>query len=192
MVRSGSGAIRRTSWRDANYDIPLVLVSSTGKDNDTRYLIPLMDKSAEQHELDTKVVIADRGYDSKNNNEFLHRRGIAPVIPTFAGLPKERPSSTASTRWTAYPPAWEARRWTTSAPTPRRAVTCTGAQRAAVNAREGSGATPPATTSTGRILSRTSGYSVGEYVVAVPSGSGRIGSAGASSGCSAAGTPSGG
>ena len=65
---------------DANYDIPLVLVSSTGKDNDTRYLIPLMDKSAEQHELDTHVVIADRGYDSARNNEFLHRRGIAPVI----------------------------------------------------------------------------------------------------------------
>ena len=65
---------------DANYDIPLVLISSTGKDNDTRYLIPLMDKSWEQHELDTKVVIADRGYDSARNNEFLHRRGIAPVI----------------------------------------------------------------------------------------------------------------
>ena len=65
---------------DANYDIPLVLVSSTGKDNDTRYLIPLMDKSWEQHELDAKVVIADRGYDSAKNNEFLHHRGIAPVI----------------------------------------------------------------------------------------------------------------
>ena len=65
---------------DANYDIPLVLVSSTGKDSDTRYLVPLMGKSDEQHELYTKVVIADRGYDSARNNEFLHRRGIAPVI----------------------------------------------------------------------------------------------------------------
>ena len=65
---------------DAQRDIPLVLISSTGKDNDTRYLIPLMNKSGAQHELDTKVVIADRGYDSMRNNEFLHRRGIAPVI----------------------------------------------------------------------------------------------------------------
>ena len=65
---------------DANYDIPLVLLSTTGKDNDTRYLIPLMNKSGDQHELDTRVVIADRGYDSIRNNEFLHRTGIAPVI----------------------------------------------------------------------------------------------------------------
>ena len=65
---------------DANYDIPLVLVSSAGKDNDTRYLMPLMDKSVEQHELDTKVVIAYRGYDSARNNEFLHHKGIAPAI----------------------------------------------------------------------------------------------------------------
>lgn len=34
---------------DANRDIPLVLISSTGKGSDTRYLIPLMNKSGEQH-----------------------------------------------------------------------------------------------------------------------------------------------
>ena len=65
---------------DANHDIPLVLISSTGKDNDTRYLIPLVNMSGEQHDLDTEVVIADRGYDSARSNEFLHRRGITPVI----------------------------------------------------------------------------------------------------------------
>ena len=65
---------------DANHDIPLVMISSTGKDNDMRYLRPLMDRFDEQHDLDTSVVIADRGYDWAENSDFLHRRGIAPVI----------------------------------------------------------------------------------------------------------------
>ena len=65
---------------DANYDIPLLLISSTGKDHDTRYLEPMMDKLTRRFDFDAKAVLADRGYDSKKNNELLHNRGIAPVI----------------------------------------------------------------------------------------------------------------
>ena len=31
--------------------------------------------------FDPNVVIADKGYDSRENNEWLHSHGIAPVIP---------------------------------------------------------------------------------------------------------------
>ena len=61
---------------DANYDVPLKLIVTTGSESDMNYLVPLVEKM----EWRPEVVIADRGYDSRDNNEWLHERGIAPVI----------------------------------------------------------------------------------------------------------------
>ena len=67
-----------TVGADANHDLPLALRVMEGK-NDCPELIPLME-DFKSLGLETRVVIADRGYDSKDNSEWLHRRGIAPVI----------------------------------------------------------------------------------------------------------------
>ena len=61
---------------DTNYDVPLKLVVTTGTRSDMKHLVPLV----EEMEWPPEAVIADRGYDSRNNNEWLHERGIAPVI----------------------------------------------------------------------------------------------------------------
>ena len=61
---------------DARRDIPLNVAVTTGSQSDTTYLVPVVEETSPKPE----VVIADRGYDSGDNNEWLHRRGIAPVI----------------------------------------------------------------------------------------------------------------
>ena len=64
---------------DANYGLPLDVKVTTGSRNDSPEFIPTMEEF-ESLNLDTRVVIADRGYDSKDNNKWLHERDIAPVI----------------------------------------------------------------------------------------------------------------
>ena len=64
---------------DANYGLPLDVKVTTGARNDSPEFIPTMEEF-ESLNLDTRVVIADRGYDSKDNNKWLHERDIAPVI----------------------------------------------------------------------------------------------------------------
>ena len=61
---------------DANHDIPFALAVTAGNQSDTTYLPTMVEETSPRPE----VVIADRGYDSRDNNEWLHRRGIAPVI----------------------------------------------------------------------------------------------------------------
>lgn len=61
---------------DANYDVPLALIVTTGSASDTKYLDPLVEKLQWRPD----AVIADRGYDRKHNSEWLYERGIAPVI----------------------------------------------------------------------------------------------------------------
>ena len=61
---------------DANHDVPLALVVTTGSASDTKYLVPLV----KDLQWRPEVVIADRGYDWKYNSEWLHERGIATVI----------------------------------------------------------------------------------------------------------------
>lgn len=73
---------------DGRHDIPLTVAISTGSQSDTTYLAPMVGETSPTPE----VVIADRGYDSKNNSEWLHRRGIAPVIH------KRKPQSGFHTR----------------------------------------------------------------------------------------------
>ena len=61
---------------DANHDVPLALIVTTGSASDTKYLDPLV----KDLQWRPEVVIADRGYDWKYKSEWLHERGIAPVI----------------------------------------------------------------------------------------------------------------
>ena len=61
---------------DAGTDVPLALMVTTDSASDMNHLIPLVEMLRHK----PKVVIADRGYDLANNNKWLHRRGIAPVI----------------------------------------------------------------------------------------------------------------
>ena len=73
---------------DANHDIPFALAVTAGNQSDTTYLAAMVEETSPTPE----VVIADRGYDSIHNGEWLHRRGIAPIIH------KRRPKSGFHTR----------------------------------------------------------------------------------------------
>jgi IS5 family transposase len=64
---------------DANYDIPLSLLTTTAKTSDMTMLIPLMDRVWADG-FDPKVVIADRGYDWIVNSTWLYDHGVDPVI----------------------------------------------------------------------------------------------------------------
>ena len=56
--------------------MPLAVIVTTGSASDMNHLTPLIEMLRHRPE----IVIADRGYDSVDNNEWLHWRGIAPVI----------------------------------------------------------------------------------------------------------------
>ena len=56
---------------DANYGLPLALRVTTGSRNDNPQFIPTMEEF-ESLNLDTRLVSADKGYDSKKNNRWLH------------------------------------------------------------------------------------------------------------------------
>ena len=69
---------------DAKRDVPLGMVVTTAKSNDSPFLPSLLAELETSHSWFSLaagvVVIADRGYDSKDNNEFVHRNGGVPVI----------------------------------------------------------------------------------------------------------------
>ena len=69
---------------DANHDLPISIIVTTAKQNDSPILRPLIDKAESQHDWfgigPDSVVLADRGYDSQANNLYVHRKGGAPVI----------------------------------------------------------------------------------------------------------------
>lgn len=67
---------------DAKYELPLALVITPGNVNDTTQLIPLLNKlKAEFDWFSPKTVIADAGYDSTSNYEFITGRLRAvPII----------------------------------------------------------------------------------------------------------------
>ena len=64
---------------DANHDVPLALTVTSGNESDMNNLVAPIEKMTRSG-IRPEVVIADRGYDSKKNSEWLHRRGITPVI----------------------------------------------------------------------------------------------------------------
>lgn len=61
---------------DTNHDIPLAWALTTAIQGDANYLVPMVEETVPT----PGVVIADRGYNPKENSEWLHRRGIAPAI----------------------------------------------------------------------------------------------------------------
>ncbi len=61
---------------DANHDVPLAVMVTRGNESDMSYLIPLVEGMAPR----PGVVIADSGYDSIENSEWLHERKITQVI----------------------------------------------------------------------------------------------------------------
>ena len=66
---------------DAVHGIPLGHLVTTAKRNDSPLLPPLVKHTQEIHDwVKPKVVIADRGYDSKMNHVFLMQKAIAPII----------------------------------------------------------------------------------------------------------------
>jgi len=69
---------------DANYDLPISMIVTTAKQNDSPILRSLIDKAESEHDWfqigPDSVVLADRGYDSQANNRYVHNKGGAPVI----------------------------------------------------------------------------------------------------------------
>ena len=69
---------------DATHDLPISVMVTTASQNDSSMLRPLIEQAEAQHDWfkvgSESTVIADRGYDSRGNNEYVHHRGAAPVI----------------------------------------------------------------------------------------------------------------
>ena len=65
---------------DANYDLPLWIKLSR-ENNDSPQLIPLLeDMEGNVGDLGVETALADRGYDSSDNCDYLYERGIEPII----------------------------------------------------------------------------------------------------------------
>ena len=79
---------------DANHGIPLGFITTTAKRHDEMMLIPLVE-GVWADGFYPRVVIADRGYDSSANNEWLHEHKIAPVIRM-----RRTPSGVHRLKWT--------------------------------------------------------------------------------------------
>ena len=66
---------------DVNHGIPLAHVVTTAKQNDSP-MLPKVIASAEDLYpwFRPYAVVGDRGYDAKSNHEYLHEKGILPII----------------------------------------------------------------------------------------------------------------
>ena len=66
---------------DANYGLPLAYLVTTAKRNDSPELPRVIEHTEALYPwFRPSVVIADRGYDSIANHEYLHQKGIVPII----------------------------------------------------------------------------------------------------------------
>ena len=66
---------------DANYGLPLAHVVTTAKRNDSPELPSVVRRAEALYRwFQPAAVIADRGYDSKANHEWLHQKGTLPII----------------------------------------------------------------------------------------------------------------
>ena len=77
---------------DANYGVPLAQFVTSARVSDMNTLMPLVEKAISLQpwlKKRMKVLLADKGYDSLDNNKDLHDMGIAPVIG-IRDLPKSR------------------------------------------------------------------------------------------------------
>jgi hypothetical protein len=68
---------------DTNYGFPITMIFTTAKRNDSSQFISLLKKAEARHNWfginEGSAVIADRGYDSGENNECAYRLGGAPA-----------------------------------------------------------------------------------------------------------------
>ena len=75
---------------DAKYEIPLAQFVTPVNVSDMNTIVPLVERAeALQDWLSMSILLADKGYDSGPNNDYLHQKGIAPVI-AIRDLPKNR------------------------------------------------------------------------------------------------------
>ena len=84
-------SVTKPMWSaDANHDIPLGIVATTARRNDSPFSPAPLAELASGHPWFSlpagAVVIDDRGYDSRDNNAFVHRNGGVPAIHQ-RGLP---------------------------------------------------------------------------------------------------------
>ena len=116
---------------DANHDVPLGMVVTTASRNDSPFLPSLLAKLETGHSwfslAASAAIIADRGYDSRRNNEFVHRNGGVPVIHK-RGLPDGKLHDGIYAAEGA--PTCLGGRWRMSALFPIPGITCTAARRA--------------------------------------------------------------
>jgi IS5 family transposase len=68
---------------DALYELPLGFMLTPANDSDMRQMQPLLEKiGANREENRPEAVIADKGYDSRENNTFIFKNcKAAPIIP---------------------------------------------------------------------------------------------------------------
>ena len=77
---------------DANYGVPLAQFVTSARVSDMNTIMPLIKQAVSLQpwlKRRMKVLLADKGYDSLDNNKGLHDMGIAPVI-AIRDLPKSR------------------------------------------------------------------------------------------------------
>ena len=66
---------------DANHDLPVGIITTTGSGSETRMLPKLVRHTLDLYPwMQPETLIADRGYDSKANNEWVFNQGIEPII----------------------------------------------------------------------------------------------------------------
>ncbi len=66
---------------DANYEVPLGCILTPANRSDNPMLVKVMDKVLGQLSwLKPTALMADRGYDAGYNFDYLHRKGILPII----------------------------------------------------------------------------------------------------------------
>ena len=123
---------------DANHDMLPGMVVTTASRNDSPFLPSPLAELASGHSWFSLpagvVVIADRRYDSRSNNAFVHRNGGVPVIHQ-RGLPDGKLYDGIYTSEGA--PTCLGGRWCMSALIPIPGITCTAARRRLRPARYG-------------------------------------------------------
>ena len=66
---------------DAVYGVPLVYIVSPANQNESPKLRDVVELAQQTYEwFSPKYLVADKGYDSRGNHEFLYQRGITPII----------------------------------------------------------------------------------------------------------------
>ena len=65
---------------DANYDFPIAMKITAGNANDSPHMIPVVQDAERRLNGFPRSVVADRGYDVRENSEWVDERGGPPII----------------------------------------------------------------------------------------------------------------